>query len=174
MAIEEIKNEVQTEPADVKQPEIDYKAEYEKLMRDNEKLKRAQSNASADVSRLKKELESRMSEAEIAEKKRADYIAELEAKNAAYEADATFNYNFKGLTEVGYDAAAADKLAKTLPNKMDQAFFDGQKEFLESMKTKFKAEALNAQPKPSTGTTPTAQDAAEAEQARMRKFFGLN
>lgn len=175
MANEELKNEVQTEEPQSEQtpPEIDYKAEYERLMRDNDKLKRAQSNASADVSRLKKELESRMSEAELAEKKRNDYIAELESKNAAYEAEATYNHNVKGLLEVGYDTAAADKIAKTLPGKMDASFFDGQKEFLSNMKSKLMAEALNQQPGLTAGTAPTAKMVEESEKDQLRGWFGL-
>lgn len=175
MAIEEVRNEVQTaETTEVKQPEIDYKAEYEKLMRDNEKLKRAQSNASADVSRLKKELESRMSEEELAKTQREEELANLRSENAAYkERERISTYKAK-LMESGYDAPAAERLAKFLPEGVTEEFFESQKAFLEDTKSKYRAEALNAQPKPSVGTIPTAQTAAEAEQAKLRKLFGLN
>lgn len=176
MAIEEIKNEIpQTEvPAEPKQPEIDYKAEYERLMRDNDKLKRAQSNASADVSRLKKELESRMSEEELAKTKRDEELAALRSENAQYKERERISTYKARLMESGYDSTAADKLAKFLPEGVTDEFFESQKAFLEETKSKYRAEALNAQPKPSVGTIPTAQTAAESEQAKLRKLFGLN
>ncbi len=175
MANEELKNEVQTEdtPVEEKTPKLDYAAEYERLLRENDKLKRAQSNASADVSRLKKELEAKMSEDELAKAKRDEELNLLRSENQAYkERERIASYKAKFL-ESGYDAETAEHLASTLPEGIDDEFFKSQKSFLESTKNKFRAEALGAQPKPSVGTTPTAQTAAEAEQAKLRKMFGL-
>lgn len=168
MAIEEFKNEVLNETAP-EQPEIDYKAEYEKLMRDNEKLKRAQSNASADVSKLKKELEARMSEAELAEKKRADYIAELESKNALYEKERTVNEYTKRFMAIGYDAEAAERMASTLPAGIEDSFFEGQKAFLENTKSKMRAEALNAQPSITAGSPISSDKIEDSFTAEFRK-----
>lgn len=168
MAIEEVKDTIQTEEQQTT-PEIDYKAEYERLMRDNDKLKRAQSNASADVSRLKKELESRMSEAELAEKKRADYIAELESKTAQYEKERTINEYTKKFMGIGYDAETAERMASTLPSGIGDDFFEGQKTFLESTKSKMRAEALNAQPGITSGQPISSEKIEDKFTAEMRK-----
>ena len=174
MAIEEVRDEVQTvEQTAPAQPEIDYKAEYEKLLRDNDKLKRAQSNASADVSRLKKELNEKLSADERAKRDIDEELARLRSENSAYkERERIVGYTEK-LLSVGYDPETARKMASGLPEGVDDSFFESQRTFLESTKNQYRAEALNAQPKPSVGTTPTAQTAAEARDAQMKKIFGL-
>ncbi len=174
MAIEEVKDTaIQAE--EQTQAEIDYKAEYEKLIRDNEKLKRAQSNASADVSRLKKELEARMSETELAEKQREEELAQLRSENAAYKEERRINRYAKKFLELGYDATTAEQMASKLPDGIEDSFFESQKLFLENTKSKMKAEALNQQPDISSGKPLSAENVEDQITAQMRRAaFGYH
>lgn len=167
MAIEEVKEEVQAvEPS---APAMDYKAEFERLSRENEKLKQAQSNASADVSRLKKELQSRMTEEEKAKAEREEELANLRKANEEYKLRERISGYKARLLETGYDSETAERMAKVLPEGVTDEFFDSQKLFLESTKNKMRAEALNAQPGITPGQPISSEKIEDKFTAEMRK-----
>ena len=77
---EDRKDEVtETEPTEPTLDEL--KAKLEKLEAENAKLKSAQSNASADASKWKKQLQERMTEQERAAAETKDLIERLQSEN---------------------------------------------------------------------------------------------
>lgn len=112
-------------------PEMDYKAEYEKLVAENEKLRKANTNASADASKYKKELQARMSEdekraAEQAEKDKArdEQLASLLKEKAISEHTANF-------LALKFDDELAKACATALADGNTTELFGNFKKFIE-------------------------------------------
>lgn len=77
------------------------------------------------------------------------------------------------LMSVGYDDATARSMANTLPEGVDESFFEGQKAFLANMKTQVQTKALDSQPGLSSGTPPTKADAESAAIAKILAAAGI-
>lgn len=156
-------------------PEVkeDFAAENARLKAEIEKLRQATNNASSDAARYKKQLQERMSEQEKAEAERAERDAQREARIAELEKReriANYRSAFMG---GGYDETTASELAEMLPDGVSDEFFNKTKAFLDSYAKNIEARALNKQPDLSAGMPLTAQDAKAAEEAKLRKYFGL-
>ena len=152
-------------------------AELEEMVK---KQKAAIDNACADASQQKKAAQewqdkykatlSEQEQKELEAKQREEQMAsELNTLKAEKR---TAEYS-KKLMEIGFDAQAATEMALSLPEGVADSFFEGQKKFLETKTQEIKTQSLNAQPGLTVGTTPTAADADAAENAKMRKWFGL-
>ena len=131
-------------------PDLDaMKAEIERLKEENGKLKNAQSNASADASKYKKELQARMSEQERAAAETKELIERLEAENAKHKRNediAVKNAAFLGL---GFDEALAREAAEATCDNNFDAFITERDKARE-------AEALRNTPRPTVGATDKA------------------
>jgi hypothetical protein len=73
----------------------------------------------------------------------------------------------------GVTADVAGTLAKTLPDGVPNEFFDGIKKFISDETARIRAEALKQQPNLTTGVPLQAQNVDDAEDAKMRKWFGI-
>jgi len=164
-----------TEP-EVKQddkPEIDYKAEYEKLLKDSQKQKDAMDKACSEAASYKKALREKQTEAERAEAERAEKEAATLAELEKYRTESRINSYKTRLMESGYDLDTATTMAAELPEGISDDFFAKQKAFIESQKKTIEAELLNKQPGLSKGAALKQTDIDEAEMQKFRAAFGL-
>lgn len=145
------------------------KAENDALKKDGEKLKAAQSNASADASEWKKKYHSTLDEASRKEAERAEAEQAMRDELEALKAEKRISAYTAKLMEVGYDAQTAASMAVNLPEGISDDFFAQQKSFIESQKQIAKTETINSQPKLSTGEPPTISK----EDADIKRWFGL-
>lgn len=156
-----------------KQTEVDYKAEYEKLLLEQKKLKDATDKASSQAAEFKRKLNEKLSEQEKAEAERAEKeAAQLEELNKLRAESRMNGYKTK-LIASGYDLATAEAMAAELPEGISDDFFAKQKAFIESQKKTIEAELLNKQPGLSTGSPLNGADAEKMEMEKLRGYFGL-
>ena len=141
----------------------DYKAEYEKLKQSFDK-------ASSDVARFKKELTERSTKEENDRREREERDRQLMEELEQLRNDKRIGAYSTNLMSWGMDADNAKDLASKLPDGASEDFFAAVKTFIENERTRIRAEALNAQPKPTTGAPVSA---VEAEQEMLRKYIGL-
>lgn len=128
-------------------------AELDKLRGENAKLKNAQSNASADASKYKKQLQERMSEQERAATETKELIEQLKADNAALKRAQTLAEQKASYIGLGFDAATAEKAAAAT---YDQDFTNltmAFKEFLTAHDKELLADAVRQTPRPGVGGT---------------------
>lgn len=141
----------------------DYKAEYEKLKQSFDK-------ASSDVARFKKELTERSTKEENDRREREERDRQLMEELEQLRTDKRIGAYSTNLMSWGMDADNAKDLASKLPDGASEDFFAAVRTFIENERTRIRAEALNAQPKPTTGAPVSA---VEAEQEMLRKYIGL-
>lgn len=144
-------------------------AENESLKKDSEKLKAAQSNASADASEWKKKYHSTLDEASRKEAERLEAEQAMKEELNALRAEKRISSYTAKLLEVGYDAQTATSMAMNLPEGISDDFFAQQKSFIESQKQIAKTETINGQPKLSVGEPPSVPK----EDVDMKRWFGL-
>ena len=144
-------------------------AENEILKKDSEKLKAAQSNASADASEWKKKYHSTLDEASRKEAERLEAEQAMKEELNALRAEKRISSYTAKLLEVGYDAQTATSMAMNLPEGISDDFFAQQKSFIESQKQIAKTETINGQPKLSVGEPPSVPK----EDVDMKRWFGL-
>lgn len=179
---EEIKNENTTtdtgnatEPTpEVNQtPEVDYKAEYERLLLEQKKLKDATNKACSEAANFKKALREKQTEAERAEAERAEREAATLEELKKLRAESRINSYKTRLMECGYDPDTASTMAADLPEGISDDFFARQKAFIESQKKTIEAELLNKQPGLSNGKPLNGKDIENMEMDKLRGYFGL-
>lgn len=152
---------------------IDENAKIKALEEEIEKLKKAQSNASADAADWKRKYRETLDAAEREKQEREDAFNEMQTQLASYKTnERVANYTAK-LIESGFDIDTAKSMAASLPEGIDDSFFEQQKSFLEAQKLKVKQEALNAQPSLSMGMPMTGKTAEDIENENMRRWMGL-
>lgn len=166
----DVKEEVKTPTLEDLQKEIAaLKAENDTLKRDGEKLKAAQSNASADASEWKKKYHSTLDEASRKEAERLEAEQAMRDELNALKTEKRISSYTAKLMEVGFDAQTAAQMAMSLPDGITDEFFTQQKSFLDSQKQLAKTEAINNQPKLTVGEPPTVTK----EDADIKRWFGL-
>ena len=161
--------EVTTESTAEQTPQkdtTDYKAEYEKLKKSFDK-------ASSDVARFKKELTERSTKEENDRREREERDRQLMEELEQLRKDKRIGAYSTNLMSWGMDADNARDLASKLPDGASEDFFAAVRTFIENERTRIRAEALNAQPKPTTGAPVTGQDIKDSETALLRKYIGL-
>lgn len=169
--ITEVKEEVKTPTLEDLQKQIaDLTATAKAKDAEIEKLKAANTNASADASEWKKKFRSTQDEATRKEAERAEAEATMREELNALKAEKRISVYTQRLMEVGYDAQTAASMAVSLPEGISDDFFATQKTFLDNQKQLAKTEALNNQPSLSIGTPPVPQN---TEDMKERSWWGL-
>lgn len=167
----EVKEEVKTPTLEDLQKQIaDLTATAKAKDAEIEKLKAANTNASADASEWKKKFRSTQDEATRKEAERAEAEAAMREELNALKAEKRISVYTQRLMEVGYDAQTAASMAISLPEGISDDFFATQKTFLDNQKQLAKTEALNNQPSLSIGTPPVPQN---TEDMKERSWWGL-
>lgn len=171
---EEMKLEVKEE---AKAEEVNPEEKIKELMAEVEKLKKAQSNASADAANHKRERDewkekyrATLDEAKRKEEERAEADEAIRAELTALKTEKRISTYTAKLLEVGYDAQTAASMAMNLPEGISDDFFNQQKSFLETQKQIAKTNAINNQSSMSVGETPSATKDDEMD-AKLKKWF---
>ena len=149
------------------EPEVDYKALYEQTKAENERLRASNTKASADVSKFKKQLSEVLSKEELAKREAEEEQARKDELLKQYiERDRIRTYSDK-YQGAGFSKEYADKMASLLPEGVKDEYFDNLKASNAETMARLKAEALNNQPKPTTGTPPTPKDLGKTEEDKL-------
>ena len=127
------------------------KAELERLKNENVKLKNAQSNASADASKYKKQLQERMSEQERAANETRELIESLKAENEAMKRNQSVAERTAAYIGVGFDAILAKQAAEASFDNNHEDFMTALKSFLAAHDKSLAADALRNTPRPGVG-----------------------
>lgn len=151
--------------------------ENDALKKEIEKLKTANTNASADAAKHKRSAEewkekyrSTQDEATRKEAERAEADEALKQELDALRTEKRISTYTAKLMESGYDAQTATSMAMNLPEGISDDFFATQKTFLDNQKQLAKTEALNNQPSLSVGVPPTSPSKEDTD---LRKWMGL-
>ena len=128
-------------------------AEISKMRVENEKLKAAQSNASADASKYKRELASRMSDQEKAAAETKEFIEKLQAENEALKRSQALAEHTAGFIGAGFDNETATKAAEAFFDKDFKAFMTTLTDFITAHDKALNADAIRNTPKPGAGST---------------------
>ena len=129
------------------------KAKLEKLEAENGKLKNAQSNASADASRYKKQLQERMSEQEKAAAETQEMIAQLKAQNAELLRNQTLAEYTAGFLGIGYSEDLAKSAAVAIFDGKFAEFLATHKQFVVDHDKALSADAIRSMARPGAGGT---------------------
>jgi len=146
--------EEKTKPVEEKKDEStldELKAELERLKAENGKLKTAQSNASADAAKWKKELRDSMDEKTRAEAETKELIAALKAENEAMKRSQTVAERTAAYIGVGFDADLAKKAAEASFDGKHDEFMTHLKSFITAHDKSLAADALRNNPRPGAG-----------------------
>ena len=130
-------------------------AELAKMKSENEKLKAAQSNASADASKYKKELAARMTEQEKAAQETKEFIEQLKAENEALKRSQALAEQEAGFIGVGFEGEIAKKAANAFCDNDFNAFMGVMKDFITAHDKALNADNIRNTPKPGVGGTGT-------------------
>ena len=130
------------------------KAELERLKSENSKLKAAQSNASADASKFKKQLEERMTEQERVETQTKELIEQLKTENAQMKRSQGVAERTASYIGVGFDAILAKQAAEASFDNNHEDFMSALKSFLDAHDKALAADALRNTPRPGAGAVP--------------------
>ncbi len=177
----EMTNETVTiENPDIQEEKVDYEALAKELTatvtslkEEVEALKKANTNASADAAKWKREYRSTLDEAQRKEAEKSDLLTDLKAQLEIYKTNERIATYTAKLVDAGYDTDTAANMAKSLPEGIDESFFEGQKSFLENQKLKVKKESLGSQPPLTPGMPMSGKTAEQMESDKMRAWFGL-
>jgi hypothetical protein len=172
---DEVKNEeVQAQSEEKKVPTVEeLQAEIERLKAENgqnEKLKKSVSEACADAAEWKRKYRATLDEAERLKQEQADELAALKQENATFRAEKRTSTYFEKLVDAGYSPETAKNMAASLPDGVEDSFFEQQKSFLSNKTQEIKNQILNSQPGLSTGMPPAS---ASENDNQLRKWFGL-
>lgn len=150
-----------------KKQETDYKAKYENLKVSFDK-------ASSDVSRLKKELTERSTKEENERREREEEDARIrEELNTLRTERRIGNYSAGLLGAIpNLSAESAKAIAEKLPEGVTDDFFSMLKAEIDTETARIKSEALNHQPKGTTGETPNSGGKDSAD-GKYREWLGL-
>lgn len=138
MADLETTNEVVADEVSIE----DLKAQIERLTSDNERLKKATTNASADASKYKKELQARMSEQERKEQADEDEKRRLLERVAELEANARNSEGNTAFVGIGYSDTSAKDATEAFYKGDLPAFMKIMKTFLTDHDKSLKAEGV--------------------------------
>lgn len=131
-------------------------AELAKMKAENEKLKNAQSNASADASRYKKQLAERMTEQEKAAAETKEFIEQLKAENEALKRSQALAEHEAGFVGAGFESEIAKKAAEAFYDKDFKTFMGSLSEFITAHDKAINADAIRNTPRPGVGGAGTS------------------
>ena len=128
-------------------------SELERMKAENEKLKNAQSNASADASKYKKELAARMTEEEKRAAETKEMLERLKAENEALKRSQALAEQKASLVSVGFEGELAEKAASAFLDSDFTAFAGHLKDFVTAHDKAITADTIRNNPRPGVGAT---------------------
>ena len=148
----EVEINTNEQPAEVSPTLEDLKAELAKLREENGKLKNAQSNASADAAKWKKEAREKMDAQARAEAETKELIEQLKAENNQLKRNQEIADYTNGYMGLGFDAALAKKAADAFADHDFSTMATAMKDFITAHDKALQADALRATPRPGAGS----------------------
>lgn len=159
---DEINANEQTEQTEQPTPTLEeLQAQIAKLTSDNAKLKEANTKASADASKYKKEWQTKLTDAERAEKEAAEREAEKDRRLAELERTLAVSNAVKDYIAMGYSAELAQKRAEAEADGDTSAARAAEKEFLTAHDKELTASAVKGMAQPPKGTGSKAMTKSE-------------
>lgn len=150
--------------------------EFEAPKADNEevnKLKSALSKANSDAAEWKRQFREKQTEQERAEAERAEREKAVEDELRTLRRDKTVSGYVAQCLSLGYNKELALKAAEAMADNDAAAIMSCQQEFLEAKQKELEAAALGKQPTLTPGTPPTAKQAEQEVDDKLRHYFGL-
>lgn len=137
------------------------------------KLKTALSKANSDAAEWKRQFREKQTEAERAEAERAEREKAVEDELRMLRRDKTVSGYVASCLSLGYDKDLAQKAAEAMADGDAAKIMECQQEFLEAKTKELEAAALNKQPTLTPGAPPTAKQAEQEAENKLRAHFGL-
>lgn len=137
------------------------------------KYKRLLDKANSEAADYKRQLRAKMSDderkaIEVEESRKA-----MEAELAEYKKRDTINNYKLGFMKAGFDEATATKNAEAVANGDFDTMFANLATLSDSISKSAVAKAMDAQKGLSVGSVPSSADVDKANQAALRRAFGL-
>lgn len=149
------------------------KAELDRLKDENSKLKNAQSNASADASKYKKQLQERMTEQERAANETKELIERLKSENAQMKRNQTLAEQTSGFMGIGFDADLAKKAAEAHVDGDFSSMINTLRDFITQHDKNIRADELRNTPRPGAGAVALAVSKEQFENMNYKERLKL-
>lgn len=133
------------------------------LEAENEKLKQSVTNASADASKYKKQLQERMTEEEKANAEREAASAAMQQELELLRKERNVANHKAQLTAIGFDETLAQATAEAINEGDTVKLFDGIRKFIESHDKELRAKSLIGNPVISGGKADKTMSKEEFE-----------
>lgn len=160
-------------PAPEQTPAQDYEKLYKDLLAEKDKLKDSFDKAASEAAGYKRKLAEHLTKEEQEKLEREQADKDLREELETLRQEKRYSTYSAKLLESGLTADVAGTLAKTLPDGVPNEFFDGIKKFISDETARIRAEALKQQPNLTNGLPPQTPNVDDAENAKMRKWFGI-
>lgn len=158
--------------AEVSEPEIDYRAEYEKSQKEISTIKKRLGEVNSECAGYKKQIREKMSADEQAELERAEKQKEMEAELETLRKDKVVSDYTARLMGCQFDKETAHSVAMALASGDMETVFSGIGNITEIIGKSAVAKAMDAQ-KGLTSGNPVTVDLEKAEQNNLRRAMGL-
>ena len=149
------------------------KAELEALKASSAKQKQAMDSACSDAAEWKRKYRATLDDATREKQEQAERLNAMEQTIASYKEREMRDGYIAKFVQAGYDITTAQRMAATLPSGIPDSFFEDQKAFLSTKEQQIKTNLINTQPNLPIGAPLTSADAKAAEEAEIRRRFGL-
>lgn len=131
---------------------VDYEKEFKKLQAENEKLKKAQTNAAKDASDWKAKFRATQDEATRVAEEQKEALEKIMAENETLRKTQTLATHKAGWLGLGFDDALAAEAAEASVNSDFDALMATMKKFIEVHDKEIKAANIRQMPAPVSGT----------------------
>ena len=138
-----------------------------------DRLKAALSKANSEAADWKRQFREKQTEAERQEAERAEREKAIEEELRGLRRDKSVSGYMAQCLSLGYNKELALRAAEAMADNNAAEILACQQEFLEVKKKEYEAEALNKQPKLTTGAPPTASEGDVEAKNQLRSYFGL-
>ena len=131
---------------------VDYEKEFKKLQAENEKLKKAQTNAAKDASDWKAKFRATQDEATRVAEEQKEALEKIMAENETLRKTQTLATHKAGWLGLGFDDALAAEAAEASVNSDFDALMATMKKFIEMHDKELKAANIRNMPTPVSGS----------------------
>lgn len=131
---------------------VDYEKEFKRLQQENEKLKKAQTNAAKDASDWKAKFRATQDEATRAAEEQKEALERIMAENETLRKTQTLATHKAGWLGLGFDDALAMEAANASVDNDFDALMGIMKKFLEVHDKELKAANIRQMPAPVSGS----------------------
>lgn len=131
---------------------VDYEKEFKRLQQENEKLKKAQTNAAKDASDWKAKFRATQDEATRVAEEQKEALEKIMAENETLRKTQTLATHKAGWLGLGFDDALAAEAAEASVNSDFDALMATMKKFIEMHDKELKAANIRQMPAPVSGS----------------------